>query len=390
MTKFLIETVIVFLYICKIGAPLANPSTDLIISKAIEQVNPHHLTVYLQKNLTQKNLRNHAWLGKFMKQVPVTIVDNIYQPHKNDYFLYEKSIASTLHIISIQESTNNSLSISFVESIFRIIRSSIFYTSRPKILIILDSSSALIENSKTVLAALHLAWQYKFLDFTVLQITPKKNVKIINYNPFINQLAVKNGSDSNIILFPDNLKDVNGYGIRVGVRSCWPNCNETGVYGMKRQEQTYKEFNYFANSINATTNYIVQKNFVIEPSLLIEQNLNLVLFTNFLSNLNNLNKIMINRYLNVVAVVPVINQRELALSVNMFVCFVAIFSVIVVYLITARLMNLILPNSEWITDWTGFNIFQMILGLQVKFKRLNSKQKILYLTIFCLDRKSVV
>lgn len=119
---------------------------------------------------------------------------------------------SKITLFSIVTSINETMDYNEVGKLMEFVQNMSTTTIRPKCLIICFTNS----NSTTIHKIfLKKMWKNLFLDITILDIF-KGNITIHQLNPFISQYKMKSFS-KNTKLFPDKLKNLNGFPLKAGV-----------------------------------------------------------------------------------------------------------------------------------------------------------------------------
>lgn len=88
--------------------------------------------------------------------------------------------------------------------------------ARPKCLIIFEEESN-VTSDHSIKALLEFAWTKKFLDATVLQVSPHENqTQLYTFNPFLNEFK-KSFLTENSDFFPNKLRNLNKYSFRTPI-----------------------------------------------------------------------------------------------------------------------------------------------------------------------------
>lgn len=178
---------------------------NFILSEHVQNINSYSITIFVSNTSTEKHI--------FSKPV---LIDHF--PKK--IFSFEKSL---LHETSASFSSAN-------QNIFQV-SIVIFHTNdlneikdfidylgrflsprtRPKCLIVLYHTQSDFSDISEILK---YAWRKSFLDFSLIELNRSSNSVIYNYNPFFEQVN-KSNFTQNVQIFPDKLKNINGYPIHI-------------------------------------------------------------------------------------------------------------------------------------------------------------------------------
>ena len=132
--------------------------------------------------------------------------------------------------------------------ILRFISDSVMYLSVPKILLVLHDSK---DSFLPIQIILTMARYMQFVDFTILQAIHKKPPAIFYYNVSTDSIEMQRNISSDLKLFPEKIRSMNGYKMRVGVfRLAWPSyCYNNNYFPMHLQPlfQSFKHHEYFVS-----------------------------------------------------------------------------------------------------------------------------------------------
>ena len=301
---------IIFFIIYQLILIDANEIIEKIVKNIVHEVGINRLTIHTKNEST--SFANLLIKG-LINNVTTAIIDEHYVPESigNKFFLYNKNISSPLHVLLTNANDLKENNLQRWVPTFELLRTSLFYTTRLKCLIVVFENFIPIEYIKAIL---QLAWKFNFLDFTLLQITKFKCL-VAYFNPFNHDFVFSNCAISNINLFPNKLNNMHEYVLQTGVFSlCWPDCyfnsnSDTGKYLVK----LYKQYQCFLKSVNATANYVPVLSPTMYLDVLSDNNLNLMLSYDFLMFVD-LQEAVIIDFVYIKAIVPIIHEKYLKFS----------------------------------------------------------------------------
>ncbi|XP_043462133.1 uncharacterized protein LOC122498465 [Leptopilina heterotoma] len=223
--KFTIQTLIAF--VC------FNFTTREITGKA-SSIWPSELTTILNRStkmnqvllLYSDNSNNcliHQMVQNIPRKIPTRLIDFKNFTNGNSHSLKLTSILLESTIVVIVPSRNKDRNITEVLNILDSLAKITEPLSIPKLLIAFQ-----VTTTNNYRDFFKLLWPKQFLDVTVLEIQQRKENEIISkysdvqivkqhyYNPFTKK-CTKTSFSENSILFPNKLRNLNGYKINVGM-----------------------------------------------------------------------------------------------------------------------------------------------------------------------------
>ena len=131
------------------------------------------------------------------------------------------------------------------------------YSSVPKCLLVLHQNKESLLPIKDLLT---VSRNLQFVDFTLIQAIRNKPPAIFYYNVSLNNIEMQNNITRSIRLFPDKLKNLNGYNLRVGVlKASWPTDykdNKGYPLHLRPLIHLFKVHEHFASFLNVSSEYV--------------------------------------------------------------------------------------------------------------------------------------
>ena len=230
--KILIS-VLVFYFLCDWvnGISLEN-----VVTMALQETKPRSCVFWKKLSLDNDkktkyfNIRqSEVVLSSVVRRVPTTVIDLNQAPSfvyfnrsdllkNNVIYEYNVNISAPLHVFYFDDKIKNFNS-SLID-VLELISESVMYMSTPKFLFVLYQRK---ESFFLIRDILTIARQLQFVDFTVLQAPRNKYPRIFYYNVSSKSIEGRNNISLDLKMFPDKLKNMNGYEMRVGVyKRYWP------------------------------------------------------------------------------------------------------------------------------------------------------------------------
>ena len=224
-------------------------------------------------------------------------------------------------------------------------------------------------------------WEKKYLDFTILGKPKDENLTIMHYNPFTKIFYTETYKSATTI-FPDKVSNMNGYALNVPIWNGPPFmsytvCNST----IKVDSADYDGFIVICEKLNCTINLI--------PVGLRDENASINLYSGLEENIYSFlpTEIMRFRYYNkkfisgtnddyvkLIFLVPKLAVSEFSIP-NIFVPLFRASVFIISFFCLAKLLKF--PERFW----NLMNLYNILLGNQVRFSPTSFLQKIFYLMI---------
>lgn len=344
-----------------------------------EKLKPYRTVVIRQEN----NERVFNQVIKAVQQrTPVWFED--IKMFTNQSVLSDKKYLnlrqSSLFIIMLKIDINETLS-EFEETFAKIIPSLNQKSGskiRPKCLIIL-TAYAQKTVSDTVFKEL---WKFKYLDVSVLEVYSEKlslleplrekNVTLYYYNPFLGTTFCE-GLTLNTNLFPDKLRNLYGYPLRALISHKVENFNnllayETTLQISEAMNTSVKDVSMKKGFqlLNTQFSYFDSYDFYKEPQIV----------NDTFKNIEKLENTIINKYLEVVAVVPISKTLKYQVKRENFII-PGIFIISLIFIIWA-ISRLLKFHSHW----SILSITQMIFGMSVSKEPKINSERILFIFVF--------
>ena len=353
-------------------------SVEELLNMSIGEVQPHHSILWtnifdsnVDKSKHLKNYRN--FLKNLLSQVPTTQISmNKPTSFNEDTYLYDVNISAPIHyffFIAQDHGTKDALKIA---NVMNQILNSIMYMSMPKLFFVFYQTK---ESFWQINTTLSIARYGGLVDSVILQVIRNKPPMIYLTNFTSDKVQGQNFIGPNSKLFSDNIKNISGYNLRVGVHPIWNN--------MKKNLQGYpanlavdarldKLFEYFHESLNVTTKFIVL-NSPNRVENIRKQNLEMVLSGgDTTADIWNFDNIYILKYSKLVALVPLIHKTEITGSKDNLQSCLILLAIIVG-------MFLFFKYSRYsAAGWSWLNIFNLMLGNSANVQLQNLPAKLAY------------
>ena len=380
--KFVISALNFYIFLNSVSSKSVND----VVTMAIEELRPHHLVFWKKLNLSNdqkkiyaSNLQLQSILKKVMKIVPTTLIDLNNPPpfayfnrsmlrNNNVIYEYNINISAPLHIIFFDDKVAD-LNLSLTHLLEKI-SDSVMYLSTPKCLFVLNQRNNSFSPIKDILT---IARNFQFVDFTLIQAIPNKSPVLFYYNVSTSSIEMRMNFTLNLKMFPDKLKNMNGYNLHVRVNKYfWPSHYKRN-YGLPMHLcpllQVFKFYEHFAVSLNVTSIYVpvaMVNNFYNKSGKDIEMALDAYTIAHDTLSFTN---VYIREYNMFVAVVPLIHEVKINVPVKMLFSLFCIFGTIISIL-------LFLKDSS--SEWSILLIFQLMLGQTANFQPLSKRSKLVY------------
>ena len=378
--KSFVISILSFYIFCKCAT---SQNVSDIVTMAIKELKPHHIVFWKKLNFDIKKkteyLSHHqqeAILNSVLKKVPTTLVDLNKPPPFAFYnrkmlrkskiiYEYNINISAPLHLFYFHDKTNN-LKL-FLSPLLKMISDSVMYLSTPKCLFVLYQTNRSIAPINDMLK---VARGLQFVDFTVIQLIPNNPPTVFYYNMSSNRIEMQSKITRHLKLFPDKLTNMNGYNMRVGVyRNAWPvkyQDNKGYPLHLKPLLKLLKAYEHFSVFLNVTST------FVLIGSDNVEMSLDAYSIADFTYSFTNG---YIREYSMFIAIVPLIHETKVNLSIKIVCSFIGIIGTIVTILLYFKYSQH--PSEEW----TVLLIFQLMLGLPSNFQPLSIRSKVVYIIL---------
>lgn len=248
---------------------------------------------------------------------------------------------------------------------------------RPKCLVIFfGNNSRISKDGEKIENILRHGWSKKFLDLTVVTLFEDRNknvsITITYYNPYFSFSTKQHGINNK--LFPDKLKNMNGYKYRISIdpRRYRKTLVKKPIYGLEKEIVTNNDEIIFYNcrkKLNFTVKWIDQRKNKLKFNMLFAE-----------STVEKKHPLLSGRVLRINYIgiaVPDVESEVLKFHSH-FVVATFLFIIILglgVYSVTARTLKLPLPT------WRELNILLCMLGARSIRVIQKWREKILYLIV---------
>ena len=260
---------------------------------------------------------------------------------------------------------------------------------RPKCLVILFNDSNSVKISEDQLQELlEFAWSLKFLDFVILTVSNDSDAVTIEYNPFTS-LCNKNYVNSTREIFPDKLRNMNGYILN----TIWFSLPPYMFLDKNSYENlTYTGIHYaFIQTLSTSLNYTIN---IIDKYKTPN-------FKNLFSKLKNeeyditpLAILMVNKYYNkdilfgrpflndfTCLSVPIFSVSKIDNLGSIFIYMSLSVAIIYGVVLISKLLGFDSKN------WTSFNIFRVLLAIVTSKRPKKLKEMCIYLSLALISIK---
>lgn len=263
---------------------------------------------------------------------------------------------------------------------------------RAKFLIILIGDYNSFEaNFKKLLVQ---AWSLKYLDLTILVVNNNEDLIVLNYNPFFKVFNINNISLTQ--LFPDKIKNMNGYKIKTILQNKPPHVefsnisNQIIVNGMNFGflKLTSAALNFAFDYVEINTKSIFSEKYFFEKigNGKIDTLITLHILGTQLANAHNLGiltgKVVREAEMNLIAPIFLYTQEA-----NKTIYFqIIVYSCVLVLTIVFTMIILKLSKID-LSMWTPFYIFALLFGVTVSKKPHKWTEKLIYVSLAIISIK---
>ena len=199
--------------------------SDFLVQQISNDMVTHQLVVLRNKTIKKDAFAENLLLKNLLKEIPAIFIDLNELKYSSDNRLLSSPIfinprQSSLYIILKHENNKINNFYSDLKNIINFLSSIAPVYTRPRTLVIFYQESN--KNSDASFwSTFKFAWKNKFLDFSVIKINKNGSILtnapvVYNFNPFFN-LMNKGIFYSNVTIFPNKLKNVNGYPLKIPI-----------------------------------------------------------------------------------------------------------------------------------------------------------------------------
>ena len=232
-------------------------SVEDVVAKSVEVVKPHHCVLWT--NLfdgevnKSKHLKNYQLFLKNLLSKTPTLQRSMnksaaFVPGK---YVYDVNISAPIHYIYFISQDYADKDKNKILGVLKQIFFSIMYMSTPKFLLVFHQSNE--SDDQLISYILKTARKNNFVDFVILQVIQNKS-PILFLNNFVSGKIEKHDNISrDLRLFPDSIKNMGGYNLRVGVPTYWSYLkknSERYPAHLAPHSRLDKSFEYFLQSLN--------------------------------------------------------------------------------------------------------------------------------------------
>ena len=302
----------------------------------------------------------------------------------------------SLNVIIHKSDANNDSSVDYLNQLMQFV--DVFTelaptARRPQFLAIIFSRNGIFDN--TAQSFLQYAWSKLFLDACLLIINSKESVgsSMLTqyvYNPFCD-ILIKNSWNPSLPLFPDKLRDMNGFSIKTAIFHYPPyliltknNNSSSTIDGLNfpMMDLMAQHLNFSLKSvseINTNNSGLILKNFL---DLVLNHEINISPIP-FVFNAYDLDQLELGiqfDYFMPVALVPVIPQTQTHISSKMYV--VILLSIIFIFFFHF-LVNRVLKFDK--LYWHANYIVRIFLSWTIPRTPLKTSERLLFILIYCVS-----
>ena len=369
-------------------------SVDDVVTMAIDEVKPHHCVfwkLFRGSDATREYFVNDQMksiLSNLLNKVPTALIDfSDPQPFmlyngdmsrdNNIFYKYNINISAPMHIFfsdpDLFKLKNNFEQ--YFSLLLKLISDSIMYLSSPKCLYLMHQRSDSFLMIKDILI---IAKNFGFVDFTIIQMIRDSPTSLYYYNVSSNSTEIQKNITRNLQLFPDKIKNMNGYNLRVGVYDThWPIYYKNNTFlpfHLCVLLKLFKVYEHFSEFLNVTSIIIpVDHLRYTWEEIFIKYDLEMALDGNSVAQTNTaFLDAYIYRFETFIAVVPIIHYSKVSLSIKIIYSFLSIAGIIATVLIFFKYSR---NSSE---EWSFLLIFELMLGFTSRFQPQTLRSKIVY------------
>lgn len=236
------------------------------------------------------------------------------------------------------------------------------------------------------------AWSLKFLDFSIIKFDSEYRATLMTYNPFTDSYIANSLNDENIELFPDKLRNMNGYPVSIAVHNdsrfleATKNVeNKTKVNGF-----VYPFFDIFSKKLNFTIDHAIHKsdNYTALLDHLFNQLENnkisavpipMLAGTMLYGNNHTIGTEILESKL--VMIVPIRSMSKVRVTQGILIHLLTFLVIMLILMLTVYTLKFTKKG------WEALDIFSILLGNNVPHKPTRLVEKIVYFTIAILSIK---
>lgn len=354
-----------------------NFNLNLISQQIIDNYNPYMIIDFISKNDSNRGLQDF----NVEKKTPKCAFEINFQREKNISCPTVLSMLNnSLHLSLIQFFPKNFID---VKSLIDTVTQCIPLFTRPKFLVVLFEQN--LNSKRKYKNVLDYAWMHKFLDFTILTITVNNSLSVYYYNPFM-ALIKEEKYIENIEIFPDKLKNINKYPIKIaeGLQSLskTPNWLKKGPRGLANRRNQYM-INFIFKAAGFNMEYVKfpdEKNSSIEYHYIGAYEKELWFKKTSANVLGFSLPVMVAAEQNcqaVVAYVPIIYEPAISVTSKILLYTVIIPTCIFILILAQRFLKI----SQ---DLRTYSIIRLLFGQSISRAPLKSAGKIVFMMIVIL------
>ena len=346
---------------------------DSAMDKIGLEVNPRMIVAFTFNN-PNYSINDNLIISKITQRFPLLLLN---MDEKLETCKFSKLLESprkySIFIIILRNNLNNT------RKMQEIIEIMISPAPKPRLLAIsVDEKAWDMNIFKNILL---YGWKKKYLDFTILGKDKDNNLTIMFYNPFT-KIFYNETYKSTTTIFPDKLNDMNGYSLKLPLWNAPPfilyNVSHSSV---KVVSDDYDAFVGICEKLNCTLNPVAigSRNENISINLLssLEKNMYRFLVTGIFRKRYGKKKILSGMdydYVKLIFLVPKLAVSEFSVP-NIFGPLFRATVFIISFIYLAKFLKF--PKRFW----NFMNLFNILLGNQVRFSPTSFLQKIFYLMI---------
>ena len=373
--------IIILIYCLTIIDLVLSTRMEDFVKEFTKKIQPNRVTLY--SDFADEKINDCCKFQSIFKhlitQVP-TVTVNIkrafYVPDfKINEITYFRNYSAPLHIIVLNEYYFFE-KLSFV---LNIIKKSLFYLTTTKIFLLFKSMNDIQNIVKYFFT---IAWDSKFLDFTIVLCDNNYSDYIVIYESFTGvgvDLSIKN-----TMFFADEFKDIKGYPLNVGVLDAlWPHMYLNYTHNFLQFESLYLFVHLFRAFKTFAEFYGLRTTFIPLPN---NENIN-KLIRNFKLDCF-LGKIMMFPEHNILHTFMVEPTRIVVLAPKIYEKSIENYNgILYSFLLIIGIIFLVLFCVYWFKfrrdEWSPENIFNLLLGNGVDITFSCLRSKIIY-AILCV------
>lgn len=371
---------------------------DILKKDIIDNVKPYQLAIFMNNTKPANFDRHNLIINELLNIIPSITIDSEQLALTGNNTCFNLPIFVNLRQAATYVMINNGIKVSEATQIVRIknfidlfVPTSHEYP-KPKCLVLHVDNKML--PGIFFKSLLEYAWSKKFLDFTIIKLNiPSKfnhssYPTMYSFNPFFDILTKKR-FDSKVGIFPNKLRNVNGYPLKLPAYDDPPfvtttkdmdgNIVRVKTFFSSLLEEAAREINFSIEYNDVAQNDSSARTRMILKKLRInELDIHNILLTPF--DRENFSYFGVGTgYPPFFALVPILKTNKLIIPEDMMTYLFTIPLIVILMVYGAHLIRIHKEN------WSAFLIFQVLFTIPVKMNPQSLSEKLIFLSIVLIS-----